>query len=278
MLKPKSLEGEELIFYNYKEPLKEVEKGFGYYGVILSNKEGTKIQCHICGKMYQVLNVHARQSHGILAREYKEKYQLANQTSLISESIRQERKLRTLKWLKSMTPEQWADLRRKTKAGYDKWKRDNGDHTQPLLKLETKNKRGTCPDQLLEKIKTVAKELGRSPTKNEFIDYYKSQKYVHIIFKTFGSWVNAKRMAGFDRIKPFDLNKKAGGWKRHTKEELIEYMQIFYQENKKPPTTTDCNRRLIPSSCIFKKHFGSMQNARLAAGITDPVGRWSSRR
>jgi len=265
--------GNELIFYNYKEPLKKIERGYGYYGVILANKEGTGIQCHICGQLFGSLNAHVRQFHKIPVRKYKEKYQLAFTTSLVSEEERMKRKMLTINWLNSMSPEEKKRISEIQRKNWLKWKKSARTRVQPKNTLETKNKRGTCPDQLLAKISEVAKAIGHSPTKNEFIDYWKSQKYVHIIYKTFGSWDKAKQMAG-QQVLTSGSVKQQRSWKKYTREELIEYMQVFYQENGRPPTTTDCRRGLVPDGAIYKRVFGSMQNARDEAGIKEQVGRW----
>ena len=274
MIKAVSPTGEELIFYNYKEPLKEVHSGYGYYGVILSNKEGTKIQCHICGNMYAELSAHARQAHDISVRDYKEKYQLAYKTALISEDEREKRKARTIQWLNGMLPSERREYIKNRNAKFKAFREEK--RKQPKLTLETKNKRGTCPDQLLDKIKKVAEHIGRSPTKAEFIDYFNSQKYIHIIYKTFGSWDKAKEMAGLKKLTREDAGRPKVR-SPYSKEELIEYLQIFYQENAKPPTETDCRRGLIPDSSIYRRVFGSLSKAREEAGIYDEVGRWSKR-
>lgn len=274
MIKPLSPTGEELIFYNYKEPLKEVVNGYGYMGVILSTKNGERIQCHLCGKTFEELQAHVRQAHDMSNGEYKDKFGLAGSTSLISENIRQKRKLRTIEWMKNMSPEKLRAMRQKTREGYRRWKEKFGHlRVQPKIALETKNRRGTCPDQLLDKIRQVAKKVGHSPSKIEFIDHWKSQKYIHIIYKTFGSWDKAKEMAGYHSLDIGTPSRPRNRLK-YSKEELIEYLQIFYQENGKPPTETDCRRGLIPESSIYRRMFGSFPEARKASGINDEVGRW----
>lgn len=273
---PKTKEGEELIFYNYKEPLKPIEegKGFGYYGVLLSSKDETKVQCHICGLLFESLSGHIRQNHNLKVAKYKERYQLAHSTALVSEKRRLALKARTIEWLNSLSQKQRDLMRKNSIKSLAKYLKEHGAHGKSIT-LETKNKRGTCPDQLIDKVKKVAEALGHSPSKNEFIDFYKSQKYVHIILKTFGTWNEVKRRAGLDLL----VTSSNGKAKKHryTKEEIIDYMKLFYQENKRPPTTTDCNRGLIPHQTTIKRIFGSMQEARLASGITDPVGRWKDR-
>lgn len=279
MLTPTAPTGEELIFYNYKEPLRQVKSGFGYQGVILSNKEGTRVQCHVCGYLFSSVGLHARSVHNLKASEYKKKFGLSGRTRLISEEMRTMLKIRTLKWINSMTDEQRMNIAKKRKLKLAEWRKKKG--YSPLgtkMALEKRNERGTCPDQLLQKIKDCATALNRNPSKDEFITYCGSQKYIAIIYKTFGSWIRAKGMAGYEEnkkgVKLGVTNRKT----RYTKEELIELLQIFYQENKWAPTETDCRRGLIPDSSIYRREFGTFTNARLEAGIKEPVGRWITKR
>lgn len=273
---PKTKEGEELIFYNYKEPLTQIEegKGYGYYGVLLSSKDETKVRCHICGELFDLLSGHIRQAHKMEVKKYKERYQLAYGTALISEKRRAILKQKTIEWLNSLSLEEQARMTKQRRKNWIKYLKGRTAHGRGIT-LETKNKRGTCPDQLIDKVKKVAEALGHSPSKNEFIDFYHSQKYVHIILKTFGTWNEVKRRAGLDLL----VTSSNGKAKKHkyTKQEIIDYMKLFYRENKRPPTTTDCNRGLLPHQTTIKRIFGSMQEARLASGITETVGRWKDR-
>lgn len=270
-----SITGEELILGNYKEPMRVVPKGYGYMGALLATKDGSKIQCHICGKLYEGLNMHIQHMHKMTTREYKEKFEIAYQTALVSETRRQILKDKTMKWLQSMTKEELSEFNLNKMKKLREYLAKKLEHRmQPKLTLESKNKRGTCPDQLLEKINVCAKSIGHSPTKMEFIDFYASQKYIHIIYKTFGSWDKAKKMAGHEILKSDSNNLKGKTRHFYTRDEVIEYFQIFFQENDRPPTCTDCRRGLIPDYSVIKGLFGSMQAARDAAGITGEVGRW----
>jgi len=263
---------EYLTFYNYKEPLKEIKKGdgFGYYGVLLGTVDKKKVQCHVCGELFKSVQAHVFQKHKLNSKQYKDKFELARETALISEDERQRRKELTLKWLASMSDEEKQEWQRKAQEKYREWiKKKREIRTQPRITLETKNKRGTCPDQLLQKIRDVHEVLGKTPTKRDFIDHYESQRYMHIIYATFGSWTKAVKMAG---LKPVVQERKGGG--RYSDEELLEYLDIFYRENGKPPTETDCRRGLVPDSNIYRRRFGSFTRARELAGITEPVGRW----
>lgn len=276
MIKEFAPTGEKLIFYNYKEPLKKVEGGYGYMGAILTTPDGAAIQCHICGKLYKSLSMHIFNNHEITVREYKEKYGLAYRTSLVSEQERTRMKEMTLEWLKNMSQTQKDAFKKRQSEGYKEYLKQKLDRKQPKLTLESKNRRGTCPDQLLAKLNEVAKSIGHSPSKREFIDYWQSQKYVHIIYATFGSWDKAKQMAGLSKSSSENMSgvKKI----RHERDELLEYLNIFYKENGKVPTETDCRRGLIPDSGIYRKMFGSFPKAREEAGILEKVGRFINKK
>lgn len=262
-----------LTLSHYKEPLKAIKPsvGYGYYGTIAGTIDGTALQCHICGQLESHLATHIRNSHNMTCREYREKFQLTKKTALVSEELRAYYKAKTILWYANMKPEEKAEHKRNRLARFKAWQKNkNGHRKQPTIMLETKNKRGTCPDQLLAKIVECAGVLKKTPTKSEFIEYCESQRYVHLIYKTFGSWSKALKMCKFQPSGPH--NK--GGRKIYSDEELLEYLQIFYQENRKPPTYTDSKRGLIPSAEVYKKRWGSLPLAREAAGITADSGRW----
>lgn len=258
-----------LTISNYKEPLRPVKDGFGYQGTLIGTIDGTKIQCHICGELFGELSKHIIR-HKMNVKEYREKFELARSTALISESVREERKVRTLKWLNSLSPEEKKDFLKRSRSKMSATaKKKRALAGQPKVSLETKNKRGTCPDQLLDKIKKCAEAIGQTPSKREFIDWCESQRYVHLIYKTFGSWSAAIKMINLKKR----VKKECGGRKKYSNEELLEYLQIFYQENGTPPTETDCRRGLIPDSSVYKRRFGSLPKARELAGIYDEVSK-----
>lgn len=253
-----------LTLTHYKEPLLPVPKkeGYGFYGALLSTLDGEFVQCHICGKFFKSVGKHAEQKHKIKVRDYKVRFQLAFKTALISEKERERRKERTLKWLASLTEEEKRNFRTAGLKGY--WARGKG---QPKLQLETLNKRGTCPPQILEKIKEVRKKLKRVPTLKEFIWETGSQRYKHLIYKVFGSWNKALQLLNY----PLNPPSTGGGRRNYTDEELLEYLNIYAQENHKIPTATDCNRGLLPSYCVYLRRFGSIEKARRLAGVYDFV-------
>lgn len=249
-----------LTLKNYKEPLKKVKKGyFGYQGCLLSTIDGTKVQCHVCGELFISLQAHAHQAHGLLSKDYKKKFDLAHTTALISEVEREKRKQITLKFFANATSEMKAEWRRRRIEGMKKrWNKG----TYFKIRLETKNKRGTCPDQLIEKIKEVERIKGRTPSLSEFIDETGGQRFKHLIFTTFGSWKNALKIA---KLTPKERTE--GGYRRYKTDELLEMVEMFAREHDTIPTATDCKRGFLPSYDVFLRRFGSMEQARIQAGI-----------
>ena len=248
-----------MTFKNYKEPLDAIPKtrGHGFYGVLLSTTDGQSLQCHQCGNLYASLPNHIVQTHKISTLDYRSTYELARSTALVSEAVRTQRKLKTLTWLKTLTEEEINEYR---SIGGKKGGRHNG--KQPKLALETYNKRGSCPSQLLEKILEIKRKLKKVPTLHEFIAETDSQRYKHLIFKVFGSWKKALKMLNLTPVEPQD-----GGFKKYSNEELLEYLNIFAQENRKIPTATDFRRGLLPSYNVYTRRFGNIENARQEAGV-----------
>lgn len=259
-----------LTLHHYKEPLKSIpkEEGIGYYGALLSTPGGELIQCHLCGELFMELGKHIIQTHHMLTREYRDMFQLARSTALCSEVQRQKHKMNFMRFLATLTPEEVHEYRESRR----KLMRENlrngklGAHGLSIT-LETKNKRGTCPDQLLDKIKEVAEQLNHTPSKDEFINTCGTQRYIHLIYKTFGSWSKALKMLG--------MQPKIGSGRHSTRvysdDELLEYLKMFAQENNKVPTATDFRRRLLPNDDIYRRRFGSLENARQLAGVYDFV-------
>lgn len=259
---------ETLTIAHYKEPLKKVLKtvGFGYFGALSMTLDGDKLQCHICGELHYNVALHARQAHSILSSEYKERFEIARETSLISETLKEKFKINTMKWLASLSFEQKKVLKKKQlEAIKAYWK--NAKRNKFEIRLETKNKRGTCPDQLLEKIREVKTSLGHTPSKDEFIIACDSQRYVHLIYKTFGSWKKAIQRAKLPLHKKVDQKKLK--FHHYNKDALLEDLFLFWKENNKVPTEADSRRGLIVNADVYRRHFGGLPKARFLAGIEE---------
>lgn len=259
---------EELTLMNYKEPLTPVRGGYGYYGAITGTLDSQFIQCHICGKLFVNLGFHIAHAHKMKGREYKDQFGLAYSTALLSEAERERTKTRTIEWLRNMTDEERERFKDKSKEALRKWRLEHidGPRVQPEIQLETKNKRGTCPDQLLAKIIEVSESVGHTPSKAEFISECGTQRYIHLIYKVFGSWKEALEILGMEQ-KPHGK----GGYRRYEDDELLEYLRQFAEANHKVPTHTDFKRGLLPGYKVYTRRFGSIEEARVQAGVYDYV-------
>lgn len=252
----------ELDYLNYKEPLQKVTDGYGYLGALGQTKDGSKVQCHICGELYYNLGAHIFNTHQMKAREYREKFQLGLRTPLCSDQASREYKERALKLWNSKSPEEQEHQKNLMREAAAQAVRIG--HTRSL---EEKNRHGMCPDQLLEKIRLVADKLQKNPTAEDFRSEY-SRRYLDSITRTFGSWNQAKAQLGLSPCKSgtrFPHNK---GTCKFTKEELLAYLRNHYERFGKPPTASDWNRYYFPDYHIYLKQFGSIKNARKEANIT----------
>ncbi len=247
-----------------------MKKGYGYYGCLTSTLDGTKIQCHVCGGLFGELQAHVRQAHKIDVDTYREKFQLSYSTSLVSETERERRKILTLEWVGRMK-KQFGDNWREHFVARGRRAQQLRKKNQPEIRLETKNKRGTCPDQILAKITEVAKKLKKTPTLAEFIEETGGQRYKHLVFKTYGSWNNALKLLKLDLNTTGKTGPKRT--RRYSNEELLEYLAIFAQEQQKLPTATDCKRGLLPDYDIYTRRFGSIEEARELAGVYNFIER-----
>jgi len=251
----------ELIYLNYKEPLTTVEDGHGYLGALAQTTDGHKVQCHICGELYYNLGSHVFTTHQLKAVEYREKFQLGRRTPLCSDVASQEYKERALSRIATMSDEDRAAQIESMRKAAQKARRVGNPRS-----LESLNKEGMCPDQLIARILECAESLGKSPTHEDFKQYY-SGKYVGAIVRTFGSWNAAKANASLPPNKPGSRTPWNKGHSRYTDEILLEYLRNLSKEKGGRPTASDWNRGFLPDYHIYLKRFGSIEKARQLAGV-----------
>lgn len=240
----------ELTVANYKLPLKKTT--FGYLGTLSFTKDGTKVQCHICGELVEQLAWHARRAHSLTPEQYRNAFDLAKGTSLISEDLRKRLAINGMNRWNSMTKQERATF---TKP------RSHENHYKGAS-LETKNKRGHCPDQLLQKIKDFKIERGRVPSLREFrleMNRKRNGGVVAMIYNTFGSWNTALKLA--------KLKINAPTQKRYSDDVLLKSLKVFFDVHQKIPTKSDAARGLIPDIGAYRNHFGGIVRARKLAGL-----------
>lgn len=249
-------EGMTLVYENYKEPLKKVEGGHGYIGTIAQNQEKTHIQCHICGFMFKSLGPHLR-NHNLNARDYKQKFHLSLSTALLGDELRQAR-------IKAR--EGGIYEKGKLPEHLKKYHEKRQEQGKPLARgdaswsLEVRNKKGICPDQVLEKIREAAAKNDGPLSYEDFQRINGNKRYLHTATYFFGSWGNAVKMAGL--ISAGDARDE-----RYSKKRLIEYLKTFYKENGRTPMKSDFSRGVLPARYHYHKHWGTLNNARVEARI-----------
>ena len=244
-----------ILYEDYKEPLRRVPKGYGYLGTVAMTENREYIQCHECGDLFKRLNGHTNKVHGLTMPEYRKKYGLSKSTALVGDSERYKLQQYILKETKLRKP---GELPKHLKE-YAKSIKESG-RSFPSRKdysLEWRNKRGLCPDQVLEKILDLKVKLGRIPSYDEFSDeydgrYLSSIKYLH------GSWTEAVKKIG---------EKTREDLRRHSEEDLIAELQDFQKRYNRIPMTSDFNRGMLTNKGTFIRKFGTLNNARIAAGM-----------
>jgi len=124
-------------------------------------------------------------------------------------------------------------------------------------KEESRSLERYTDQELLNYIVKFYEDNGRVPTANDFLSdpqYPSSPTYR----SHFGSWNDALEMAGF---RP---NKK----NNYTKQELLESLEKFYEENSRIPSTRDLrNNPKYPNFISFNRQFGNLENALKLLGL-----------
>lgn len=245
-----------LIYDNYKEPLRANESGYGYLGTVAYTKDGSSIQCYECGKLFSSIVPHVIK-HGLTTREYKQKYQISLRTPLISRKLR-EAKIKTYK--ETITKE----INTKAVEGLRKYRADVKSGKRKYINgrkgwsLEKRNKMGTCPDQLIDKLQKLTDE------NNGHIGYRKLAKdyggFLRSLITTFGNLTNARKAAG--------LINHGYSVMRYSEEYLLEAMRDFYKLHGRTPTISDFKAENgLPDYKNYHKHYGGINRARLMAGV-----------
>lgn len=251
-----------LLYENYKEPLRPIDGGFGFYGTLAMTRDKAAVQCHICGRLFSMLGPHLWRSHQLKATAYRETYQLDKGTSLISDELRRKKQMNVVNRQNfGIVPlaaynQEIAQGSRPTPA------------TGHGYSLEHRNKRGLCPDQVLEKIRELGLELKRAPTYKEFETAYNG-RYISSIKYLHGSYTAAVRKLGW---------QTAGDLRYTSKDKLIAELQTFHAQYGRIPMTSDFKRGLLRPLQTYIRHFGTLNMARIEAGMNAvlPLARGSS--
>lgn len=261
----------DVMFGNMKEPLMPAPLGnHGYLGVIIYNKTKDKIQCHVCGKFYRALSGSGHlKLHEMTNDEYKEKFEIDRTVALCAEGTREKH----LNALIVRDDYQDGTILNKLKKYSKSSKADNQRKTTNLGKkrrIYAKNKTGHCPEQLLDKIKQLQSKLGYVPNGEDFKREHVG-KYMWSIVQTFGSYNKAVEKCGFEIPDKFRNSYK--------REDLLKYLKDFYKRFGRTASNTDFKRGYLPSVQTYTRMFGSLNKARIEAGVPVTInlgyGKWS---
>lgn len=208
-----------VVFYNYKEPLMRFKEGHGFIGALIFDTDTKKIQCHICGKWFDVLANHLAREHNMSSASYKDIVGLNQSTALINETVREkliatgmEKRLKNLKNRKGTT------VSEETKNKIRETLKKN--------KAEMQNLHNTCPAQLLERLRNEFIKIGHTPSE-------KTLNFKEALLNTYGTYREACRLAGIpEPLKPGQTHRKP----LYTKEKCVEYIRNYIDVHQKLPT------------------------------------------
>lgn len=109
---------------------------------------------------------------------------------------------------------------------------------------------------LLEDIRTVAAEVGGTPTLNDYREHGTAS--VMTIYNRFGSWQDALAAAGYEPREPDS---------EVTDEELLDELERLADELGKRPTAAEMNDHGAHWASTYRRAFGSWNAACEAVGL-----------
>lgn len=239
-----------VTFYNYKEPLMKFDEGHGFVGALVFDGKSDKIQCHMCGEWFDELGHHLNKEHAMRADQYKARVGLNPSTALVNEKWRANLIKNGLKTrIKNLRNKKGWKHSEKTKAKIRATLKENRD--------ELKNLRGTCPEQLIDRLIKLYDKLGRTP-------YNREMGFYETLIKTYGSFKNACQIAGIPHRRSADTLKKQKPtiW---SEARIIKDIAIYYDTHGNLPVI----RELFPSAARnrFKSYGGYRRLVREAMKV-----------
>lgn len=216
-------------FYNYKEPLMKYDKGYGFLGAVVFDGESDKIQCALCGDWFVALAPHLRKEHNMKVDAYKDELGLFQTTALIGEKMRAKliasglnKRLQNLRQTQLKKYKMTDATREKIRATCKK----NAE------KAEGKNLRGTCPEQLLDRLQKAYQREG------ENFSFRRHVNFDYLLKKTYGSVKEACRLAGVPYRKPGQIMSYANKIK-YTDQQVIDFVKEFATRFHRLPVRRD---------------------------------------
>ena len=69
-------------------PRPQADPALPPFGELIADDDGSRVQCHACGRFVVHLAAHAWGAHGLRAAAYRERYELARKTALMAPALR----------------------------------------------------------------------------------------------------------------------------------------------------------------------------------------------
>jgi len=247
----------KVSLYKVKAPF--VESGKSVHGALEYDIASEHIKCHECGVFVACLANHIRYTHRITTRTYKLKHGLKLHSCLMGETARKIRSETALRNAASMSRAELIAKMTSMSACRSSRDTSNKDHSLH----ESRNSKGHCREQLLEKLSKLGKDLGRTPTEKEFSNSGVSQKSLRFHF---GNVRSAMVIAGLSPNSPgaSGISRRA----KTTTDRLVVSLRIFFYNYKRIPRLSDVRRGLLTSAPrTYFDRFGSWGKA-IAAAFT----------
>jgi hypothetical protein len=202
----------------WEPPFTPVPRGFGYIGIVAEDSKTGELQCHICGKWYQMLCSHYSAKHNLTGAEYRKKFELLNSTALKSKRIR----LLQSDVISKMQKEGKMNIGNKKnkngkRYGFTKGNKEAGNRLGTKRAKEQQNKYGNCDLQIMTKIIELGKKLNKTPTLTDIKKEY-GGGIITIMHLRYGSYIKycrnyLKMTPNFSTHNPKFTTNKA--WKDH---------------------------------------------------------------
>jgi len=173
-----------------KSPLRKLENGHGFYGVMMQTENRELLQCHVCGKWLHHLTHTHLNKHGINKAEYNNEYGLARKNTLVSDGRSLEQEMigrENIKKIWEKGHKAMLEKGRKRKARKE-WVKEW--HSE-----EKRNERGVCNKQMGARLVTFVKRFKDLPSRSTV--KFDGRAIAHILDRRWGSLNKGFNAYGF---------------------------------------------------------------------------------
>ena len=122
----------------------------------------------------------------------------------------------------------------------------------------TNNENNYSDEDLLNHLRELSIQLGRTPSKRRIDNAGKVKYYLYL--KRFGKFGNAQEAAGL-------VPNKKGKYLKYSDEDLLKHLKELSEKLGKTPSCNDLDEAGKGCHAIYIRHFGNINNAQKAAGL-----------